>query len=212
MNTLCSKKNQFGLRLRTARTLMVTMITALSIAGCGGGGGGGNDSMAPAPVGQTLANMKTMQQLVSTVAPNGDGNPYGLATPPAGFAGAGTLQPGDILISNFSDSTGAIAGKTVMRYVPSSGQMSLFYTNKVGSGPVALAIGPTGFTWIANYQLGYINPADGASTGDGNELIVAPDGTSELRRCDFSSSLRSCDLTAISKIVLSIGLPSHEYV
>lgn len=179
MNNSCPEKMPMGPKSRAARPLLTAIITALSLAGCGGGGGGGNDSMAPAPapVGQTLADMKTMQQLASTVAPNGDGNPYGLATPPTGFAGAGTLQPGDILISNFSDSTGAIAGKTVMRYVPSSGQMSLFYTNKVGSGPVALAIGPTGFTWIANYQLGYINPADGASTGDGNELIVAPDGT-----------------------------------
>ena len=159
------------------RSILLLMV--LSVAACGGGGGGGSSGMSapPPPVGHSIADLKTMQQLASTVAPNGDANPYGLATPPAGYTSTSVLQPGDILISNFSDSTGAIAGKTIMRYVPSSGQMTLFYTNKVGSGPVALAIGPTGFTWIANYQLGYINLADGATTGDGNEIIVAPDGS-----------------------------------
>lgn len=178
MNILCAEQNSLIARY-WARNRSVILLAALSLAACGGGGGGGSSNMSapPPPIGQSIADLKTIQQLVSTVAPNGDGNPYGLATPPAGYTTAGVLQPGDILISNFSDSTGTPVGKTIMRYVPSSGQISLFYTNKVGSGPVALAVGPTGFTWIANYQLGYVNLNDGASTGDGNEIIVAPDGS-----------------------------------
>lgn len=179
MSNLYPKEIPTGAKLLWMQPRSIILLTTVIIAACGGGGGGGHNSMSapPQPVGQSIADLKNMQQLASTIAPNGDANPYGLATPPAGYTTTGVLQPGDILISNFSDSTGTPVGKTIMRYVPSSGQMSLFYTNKVGTGPTALAVGPTGFTWIANYQLGYINLADGASTGDGNEIIVAPDGT-----------------------------------
>lgn len=177
MNNVHLKKIPAPCKSQGSWSLLTVVLAALSIGGCGGGGGGSNGMSAPPTPAGSIATLKTMQQLVSTVAPNGDANPYGLATPPAGYTATGVLQPGDILISNFSDSTGAVAGKTIMRYVPATGQISLFSTNPVGTGPVALAIGPTGFTWIANYQLGYVNAADGASTGDGNELIVAPDGT-----------------------------------
>lgn len=179
MNNLRAEKKLTADTLSRMQPRSIILLMVLSIAACGGGGGGSGSSMSapPPPVEHSIADLKTVQQLGSTVAPNGDANPYGLATPPAGYTTTGVLQPGDILISNFSDSTGAVAGKTIMRYVPSSGQMTLFYTNKVGTGPVALAIGPGGFTWIANYQLGYINLTDGATTGDGNEIVVAPDGS-----------------------------------
>ena len=46
------------------------------------------------------------QMIVSTVPANGDVNPYGVAFVPQGFQrGNGPLQPGDILVSNFNNSS-----------------------------------------------------------------------------------------------------------
>ena len=48
---------------------------------------------------------------VSTVPANGDVNPYGVAFVPLGFPAGGTINPGDILVSNFNNApttTGAI--------------------------------------------------------------------------------------------------------
>ena len=51
---------------------------------------------------------------VSTVASNGDQNPYGVAFVPHGFPAGGPLSPGDILVSNFNNAgtspTGNIQG------------------------------------------------------------------------------------------------------
>jgi hypothetical protein len=44
------------------------------------------------------------QMIVSTVPPNGDVNPYGVAFVPQGFRNGGPLQAGDILVSNFNNS------------------------------------------------------------------------------------------------------------
>src|SRR5215471_5173764 len=45
------------------------------------------------------------QMIVSTVPPNGDVNPYGVAFVPQGFqSGSGPLRAGDILVSNFNNS------------------------------------------------------------------------------------------------------------
>ncbi len=44
------------------------------------------------------------QRIISTVPPNGDLNPYGVAFVPEGFnSGGGPLRPGDILVSNFKN-------------------------------------------------------------------------------------------------------------
>ncbi|MGA2226803.1 MAG: hypothetical protein ABSH41_20390 [Syntrophobacteraceae bacterium] len=40
---------------------------------------------------------------ITTVPPNGDVNPYGVAFVPWGFPSGGPLQPGDILVSNFNN-------------------------------------------------------------------------------------------------------------
>ena len=44
------------------------------------------------------------QMIVSTVPPNGDVNPYGVAFVPQGFPNGGSLKAGDILVSNFNNS------------------------------------------------------------------------------------------------------------
>jgi len=65
-------------------------------------------------------------QAVSTVPPNGDVNPYGVAFVPNGFPG-NTLKPGDILVSNFNNAENLQGtGTTIVRIQP-NGQRSLFF-------------------------------------------------------------------------------------
>lgn len=161
---------------------MLSVSSAAVLSGCGGGGG---------PVGpaSTIAQLNQNVQVVSAVAPNGDMNPYGLAMPPANYTGINAatgaknvLQPGDLLISDFSNNTGANTGTTILRYTPSTGTVSPFYQDKIAKGPVAIAISSLGTLWIANYLPGYSNTSDGATTGDGNVTVTTPNGT------DFTSN------------------------
>ena len=55
----------------------------------------------------------------STVPPNGDLNPYGVAIVPRGFPAGGTLSPGDVLVSNFNDiGNNQGAGTTIVKLTP----------------------------------------------------------------------------------------------
>src|SRR5215470_14554296 len=57
--------------------------------------------------------------LSSTIPANGDLNPYGLAFVPAGFASGGIITPGDVLVSNFNNSTNCQAtGTTIIKLTP----------------------------------------------------------------------------------------------
>lgn len=130
----------------------------------------------------TINGLNTVANLASTVATNKDANPYALAIAPAVFNGVlngkrTALQPGDLLISDFSNSTGAKTGTSILLYRPSTGKIMPFYTEDIGAGPVAMAISALGATWIANYLPGYTNSADGTTTGDGNVVVITPNGT-----------------------------------
>jgi hypothetical protein len=156
---------------------LLGIASAAALGGCGGGSG----PIGPA---STIADLNQNIQVASTIAPNGDMNPYGLAMPPANYTGVNAatgaknvLQPGDLLISDFSNKAGANLGTTILRYTPSTGVVSPFYQEKIAKGPVALAISSLGTLWIANYQPGYTNSADGANTGDGNVTVITPNGT-----------------------------------
>src|SRR5580700_1595308 len=61
-------------------------------------------------------------QTVSTIPSNGDVNPYGVAFVPKGFPTGGTLNPGDLLVSNFNDSANIQGTGTTIIDIPSSGQ------------------------------------------------------------------------------------------
>ena len=168
-------------RFKTA-LIGAPLIGVVVLGGCGGSYG--NMSTPPVTTTTTIGQLSQNLKLSSTVAPNGDKNPYFISTPPAAFTGINAstgvktvLQPGDLLISNFSNSTGANTGTSIMRYTPSTTTMSLFYKESIGAGPVAGAISGLGTLWIANYLPGYTNSLDGTTTGDGNEVVVTANGT-----------------------------------
>jgi hypothetical protein len=162
------------------------VVACVGLSACYDGGTYSDDpppATPAAPASNTIGALSSNVMVVSTVAPNGDQNPYFIATPPQSFTGVNAstgamsvLQPGDLLISDFSDASGANNGTSIMRYAPTTGAITLFYQEHIGSGPVGGAISGAGTLWIANFQPGYTNPADGATTGDGNVVVVNANG------------------------------------
>ena len=106
----------------------------------------------PAPT--SILNNLTLVRTVSTVPGNGDLNPYGVAFVPSGFPSGGLLNPGDILVSNFNDSSNLQGtGTTIVKVAP-NGTQSLFSTQ--GSSPgldTALAVLKSGFVLVGNVPL-----------------------------------------------------------
>src|SRR5713101_7610774 len=66
--------------------------------------------------------------IFSTVPPNGDVNPYGVAFVPQGFqSGTGPLRPGHVLVSNFNNKMNLQGTGTTIVRVSSSGQPFVFF-------------------------------------------------------------------------------------
>jgi hypothetical protein len=70
---------------------------------------------------------------VSTVPSNGDTTPYGLAFVPDGFPNGGTISTGQLLVSNFNNTTTAGQGTTIITVNPNNGQTGLFFQ---GTSPI----------------------------------------------------------------------------
>jgi uncharacterized protein (TIGR03118 family) len=91
-------------------------------------------------------------QTSSTVpATNGDTNPYGVAFVPRDIAPGGLLHPGDLLVSNFNDSSGVQGtGSTIVDIGP-NGQQSVFFQGGPGLGlTTALGVLKSGFVLVGN--------------------------------------------------------------
>jgi hypothetical protein len=97
-------------------------------------------------------------QNISTVPPNGDQNPYGVAFVPEDFKGnGGPLQPGDILVSNFNNSDNKQGTGTTIVRIGADGSFSTFFagpahpTGSSGFGlSTALAVLRKGFVIVGN--------------------------------------------------------------
>jgi hypothetical protein len=81
----------------------------------------------------------------STIPPSGDLNPYGIVFVPPGFPSGGALNPGDVLVSNFNNSSNTQGtGTTIIDLRPSLGaspdnQATVFFQ---GTAPgLTLALG-----------------------------------------------------------------------
>lgn len=102
---------------------------------------------------------------VSTVPPNGDGNPYGVAFVPGEFlTGAGPLQHGDILVSNFNNGNGLQGTGTTIVRVPRKGPVSVFFQ---GTAPLGLT------TALGTLQYGFVVVGNGP-TSDGTSATATP--------------------------------------
>jgi hypothetical protein len=90
------------------------------------------------------------EQTVSTIPPNGDLNPYGVAFVPQGFQGTG-LTPGDLLVSNFNNSTNTQGTGTTIVDITPQGHSSVFFPGSPGLGlTTALGVLKSGFVIVGN--------------------------------------------------------------
>jgi hypothetical protein len=103
---------------------------------------------------------------VSTVPANGDTNPYGLAFVPPGVPSGGILKPGQMLISNFNDTSLQGRGSTIITIDPRSGQTGLFFQ---GTPPI-------GFTNALGVVQAGLVFAGSVSTTDGTSSTAASGG------------------------------------
>jgi len=116
------------------------------------------------------------QMIVSTVPPNGDVNPYGVAFVPQGFqSGNGPLQPGDILVSNFNNNMNLQGTGTTIVRVSAGGRPAVFFAGPPHPGgssglglSTALAVLKNGFVIVGN-----VPSIDGTSrTATSGSLLV----------------------------------------
>ena len=105
----------------------------------------------------------------STSPSNNDGNPYGVAFVPNGFAPGGKLHPGDVLVSNFNNSAGLQGTGTTIVSISPSGQQSLFFQGPTGLG-LTTALGILGNRFVI---VGNVPTTDGtSSTIERGSLII----------------------------------------
>jgi uncharacterized protein (TIGR03118 family) len=126
------------------------------------------------PIVPNLGNFP--KQTVSTVASNGDLNPYGVAFVPQNFQGGGELAPGDILVSNFNASSNVEGtGSTIVKITP-DGQQSTFFQGQPGMGlTTALGILPRGFVIVGNTP-NTSTPNGPITVGNGSLTILDSNG------------------------------------
>jgi hypothetical protein len=99
----------------------------------------------------------------STIPVNGDLNPYGVAIVPPGFRSGGTIAPGDVLVSNFNNSSNIQGtGTTIVKFTPNehvapgvpvgqAGNASTFFQGPSGLGlTLALGVLKRGFVLVGN--------------------------------------------------------------
>ena len=87
----------------------------------------------------------------STVPPNGDVNPYGVAFVPQGFPSNGTISASDLLVANFNNAQNLQGtGRTIVKIVPNGNPM-VFFQGPAGLGlTTALGVLRTGFVLVGN--------------------------------------------------------------
>ena len=102
----------------------------------------------------------------STLGSNGDVNPYGVAFVPDYFPAGGSLNPGDILVSNFNNNQNLQGtGSTIVRVTP-TGQVTTFFA---GTQPIGLSTGlavlKAGFVLVGNCPTNNQLPVPGSTAG-----------------------------------------------
>ena len=148
----------------------------------------------------THPHVPTIAQLTpiaSTVPANGDVNPYGVAFVPQGFPQGGMLHAGDILVSNFNNSSNLQGTGTTIVRVSSNNQTSVFFQRPQGPPPglgltTALGILKRGFVVVGN-----VPSTDGTSaTAQQGSLIVLDKNGNEVANPTSASLLNGpWDLT-----------------
>ncbi len=123
------------------KAVMVAALATVAAGVCAAQQRDADDAFLPSPV-----------RSVSTVPPNGDGNPYGVAFVPNNFnTGAGPLKHGDILVSNFNNAKSLQGTGTTIVDISKSGPATTFFAGKAPLGlSTALGTLRAGFIVVGN--------------------------------------------------------------
>ena len=119
----------------------------------------------------------------STIPANGDLNPYGVAFVPSGFPTRGTIAPGDILVSNFNNSSNVQGtGTTIIKLTPNGvvapavpagstpGNATTFFTSTPTGLTTALGVFERGFVVVGNL------PNSGGTLSPGSLQFIDKNG------------------------------------
>jgi hypothetical protein len=109
--------------------------------------------------GQRLRSNSILDSLqsitASTTPPNGDLNPYGVAFVPAGFPAGGNIAAGDVLVSDFNNSSNLQGTGTTIVSITPQGQQSVFATSTLIGVDTALGVLSSGFVIVGNFPVSY---------------------------------------------------------
>jgi hypothetical protein len=123
-----------------------------------------------------LSTAPSVTASTSTVA-NGELNPYGTAFVPQGFAKGGLLKPGDLLVSNFNNSSNQQGtGSTIVDIHP-DGSQTLFFqgTSQLGL-TTALGVLKGGFVIVGSLPATYDSMGNLTEIKQGSLLILDKNG------------------------------------
>jgi hypothetical protein len=145
-------------------------LAVIALAGCLG--------QSTATAGDTAFIPRTVNS--STVPPNGDVNPYGVAFVPEGFPSGGALAAGDVLVSNFNNSDNLQgAGTTIIQLRPTGsiappGTAVAFFSSSLKGLSTALGTLRAGFVIVGN-----VPTTDGSfkTIGQGALQVLDRNGT-----------------------------------
>lgn len=130
------------------------------------------------------------EQMVSTIPTNGDVNPYGVAFVPQDIKKGGALQPGDILVSNFNDSSNAQGTGTTIVRISHDGSQHDFFDGPSGLGlTTALGVLKSGFVIVGN------TPAPSGTAEQGSLIILDSNGKIVSQLADSALLNGPWDLT-----------------
>jgi hypothetical protein len=149
---------------------------------------------------------------VSTIPGNGDVNPYGLAFVPFGFPSSNALTAGQILVSNFNNTTTQGLGTTIISINPASGNTTLFFQ---GSSPIgftnALTIARAGLVFGGSLPTSDGTPEPGPLyVFDSNGNVVTQLGSSDLVDGPWGMALSDRGTTA-QLFISNIFNPSGSF-
>ena len=178
---------------------------------------------AKAPIVPNLPNGAV--QTLTTVPANGDLNPYDVAFVPQGFPAGGPLKPGDILVSNFNNSSNQQGTGTTIVNIYRNGGESLFAQFSAAPGlTTALGVLKSGFVIVGNLPATYDSQGNLVSIGEGSLLILDSkgnvvttfsdsqllDGPWDLRVNDHGNTAQVFVSNVLNGVVTRIDLSIHK--
>jgi len=118
-------------------------------------------------------------RVVSTIPSNGDLNPYGVATVPRQFPAGGTVNPGDILVSNFNNSSNLQGTGTTIVRIQATGPVSLFFQGTAPLGlSTALNVLRAGFVLVGNFPSPDLSGS--CTTAQSGSILVINSGGTQI--------------------------------